>query len=166
MNAAIAIKRAIVSDLAAFRRIRLEALQTEPENFASAYEDWAVMSDEEWLRRMQEPIFLAFQAEEPVGIMGLIRQSGLKMRHRADVIMVYVRSNLRGSGIAGDLMKVAVEEALSSGIRQLELHVSAENPAAIRFYERQGFVEIGRIPAAAVENGREVDDVVMARRLI
>lgn len=166
MNGGISIKRATAFDLASFKHIRLEALRMEPENFASAYSDWAEMPDEDWLRRMESPVFLAFQAEEPVGIMGLIRQSGLKMQHRADLIMVYVRSDLRGSGIAGQLMKAAVEQALSSGIRQLELHVSAENPPAIRFYERQGFAEIGRIPGAVFEQGREVDDVIMARRLI
>jgi ribosomal protein S18 acetylase RimI-like enzyme len=166
MTAAIAIKRATASDLASFKHIRLEALRMEPENFASAYADWAEMPDEDWLRRMGNPVFLAFQAEEPVGIMGLIRQSGLKMQHRADLIMVYVRNDLRGCGLAGQLMKASVEEALANGIRQLELYVSAENPAAIRFYERQGFAEIGRIPGAILEKGREVDDVIMARRLI
>ena len=166
MTSAIAIKRAAASDLASFKLIRLEALRTEPENFASAYQDWADMPHDEWLRRMENPVFLAFQDDEPVGIMGLIRQSGLKMRHRADIIMVYVRKSLRGNGVARDLMAATVGEALASGVRQLELHVSAENPAAIRFYERQGFIEIGRIPGAVIEQGREVDDVVMARRLI
>ena len=47
----------------------------------------------------------------------------------------------------------------------MELFVNAENPAAMRFYQRQGFAEIGRIPGAVLEDGREIDDVMMARRL-
>ncbi|MFB2604722.1 N-acetyltransferase family protein, partial [Rhizobium phaseoli] len=43
---------------------------------------------------------------------------------------------------------------------------SAENPAAIRFYQREGFSEIGRIPGGVLEEGREIDDVMMARRIV
>jgi RimJ/RimL family protein N-acetyltransferase len=51
-----------------------------------------------------------------------------------------------------------------NGIRQLELAVSAENPAAYRFYRREGFVEIGRIPGGFLHEGEEVDEIMMARR--
>jgi ribosomal protein S18 acetylase RimI-like enzyme len=43
--------------------------------------------------------------------------------------------------------------------------VSAENDAALRFYRRHGFVEIGRIPSGILDNGREIDDVMMVRQL-
>jgi RimJ/RimL family protein N-acetyltransferase len=48
----------------------------------------------------------------------------------------------------------------------LELAVSAENPAAIRFYLREGFSEVGRIPGGFLHDGREIDDVMMVRRLL
>ena len=42
--------------------------------------------------------------------------------------------------------------------------VSAENPAAVRFYEREGFRQIGLIPGGFLQGDREVDEVLMARR--
>ncbi|MBB3918365.1 GNAT family N-acetyltransferase [Rhizobium fabae] len=152
-------------EVEAFRQIRLEALRVEPASFASRYEDWEVLSLEEWRNRLNEPVFIAFQDGAPVGIMGLFRQRSSKMAHRATIVMVYVRSNLRGTGLAGRLLEAVSDHARAAGIVQLELFVSAENAAAIRFYQRQGFAEIGRIPGGVLEEGREIDDVMMARRV-
>ncbi|CAN7682946.1 GNAT family N-acetyltransferase [Rhizobium rhizogenes] len=149
-----------------FRQIRLEALRAEPSSFASSAEDWEVLSDEEWRRRLSDPVFVAFQDDEPVGVMGLLRQRSNKMAHRATLIMVYVRKDLRGMGLAKDLLDTVITYALSEGIVQIELVVSAENPKAINFYHREGFSEIGRIPGGVRHNGREIDDVMMARRLM
>ena len=153
-------------DVEAFRQIRLEALRTNPSAFASRYEDWEVLSLEEWRNRLSEPVFIAFQDGQPVGIMGLFRQRSSKMAHRATIVMVYVRAGLRGTGLAVRLLEAISDHARSIGLRQLELFVNAENPAAMRFYQRQGFAEIGRVPGAVLEDGREIDDVMMARRLV
>ncbi|EJT05213.1 GNAT family N-acetyltransferase [Rhizobium sp. CCGE 510] len=162
----VTIRHIQAGEVEAFRRIRLEALRTEPSSFASRYEDWSALSLEEWRNRLSEPVFIAFQDNEPVGIMGLLRQRSSKMAHRATIIMVYIGKSLRGTGLAGRLLDVVSDHARHIGIRQLELFVSAENPAAIRFYQRQGFSEVGRIPAGVLEEGREIDDVIMARRLV
>ncbi|QND45011.1 GNAT family N-acetyltransferase (plasmid) [Rhizobium lusitanum] len=148
-----------------FRRIRLEALRVEPSSFASSAEDWEVLSDKEWRQRLTDPVFVAFRDDEPVGVMGLLRQRSSKMAHRATLIMVYVRKDLRGMGLAKGLLDTVIAYALSEGIVQLELVVSAENPKAIGFYRREGFSEFGRIPGGVVHDGREIDDIMMARRL-
>jgi ribosomal protein S18 acetylase RimI-like enzyme len=49
--------------------------------------------------------------------------------------------------------------------RQIELSVSVENAAAIRFYRREGFVEIGCSPGGFLHEGREIDDLLMAKRV-
>lgn len=159
------IRRIDASDVEAFKRMRLEALRAEPSAYASTYDDWAVLSDDEWLTRMSEPVFMAFLGEEPVGLAGLMRQRSGKMVHRANIVMVYVRKSQRGTGVAGDLIDAIVDEARAMGIVQLELAVTAENQAAVRFYERKGFVEIGRVPGALLHEGRELDDIMMARRI-
>lgn len=161
----VTIRLIRADEVEAFRHIRLEALRAEPSSFASRYEDWEILPDEEWINRLKEPVFIAFQEGAPVGIMGLFLQRPSKMAHRATIVMVYIRANLRGTGLAGKLLEAVSDHARAIGIRQLELFVSAENPAAIRFYQRQGFAEIGRIPGGILEEGREIDDVMMARRL-
>ncbi|EJK80324.1 GNAT family N-acetyltransferase [Rhizobium sp. AP16] len=161
----IVIRHISADEFDIFRRIRLEALRVEPSSFASSVEDWEVLTDEEWRRRLSDPVFVAFRGEEPVGVMGLLRQRSSKMAHRATLIMVYVRKDLRGVGIAKDLLDTVIAYAQSEGIVQLELVVSAENPKAISFYRREGFSEIGRIPGGVRHNGREIDDIMMVRRL-
>jgi ribosomal protein S18 acetylase RimI-like enzyme len=97
--------------------------------------------------------------------MGLMRQSASKMAHRATVIMVYVRKDRRGGGHAKALLDAIVRHALAAGIRQLELAVSGENPAAIRFYRREGFAEAGRIAVGTIHEGREIEEILMLRRI-
>lgn len=153
------------SDFKVFRAIRLEALRLEPEAFASRVEDWENLADREWQARLSaNPVFVAFQNAQPVGIMGLMRQAPSKMRHRATIIMVYLRQSERGQGLANALLDSLFEHARKNGVRQVELAVSAENLAAIRFYERAGFREIGRIPGAFLDQGREIDEIMMAKR--
>jgi ribosomal protein S18 acetylase RimI-like enzyme len=80
--------------------------------------------------------------------------------------MVYVRAAQRGNGLAKELLDMVAANALEEGIWQLELAVSAENPVAIGFYRREGFSEAGRIPGGILRDGREIDDLIMVRRLI
>ncbi|WEX75297.1 GNAT family N-acetyltransferase [Sinorhizobium numidicum] len=156
-----------IDDVGIFRRIRLEALRTEPASFASSIEDWENLADDEWRRRMiDNAVFVAFRGDEPVGIMGLMRQRASKMAHRATVVMVYLQASLRGTGVARMLLQTLVDHARHEGIRQLELAVSAENAVAIRFYLREGFAQVGRIPGGILHNGQEIDDIVMARRIV
>lgn len=153
-------------DVDAFRQIRLEALHAEPAAYASKAADWEALSDDEWRRRLTDnPVLAAFRDAEPVGIMGLMQQRSSKMTHRATIIMVYVRENLRRAGIATALFRSLTDCARDRGIRQLELAVSVENPAAIRFYRSEGFIEIGRIPGGFLHDGREIDEITMARRV-
>lgn len=165
MGTGITIRHIDATEVEAFKRIRLEALRAEPSAYASSYEDWAALSDEEWQTRMSEPVVAAFLGEEPVALVGLMRQRAGKMTHRASIVMVYVRKSQRGTGLAGDLIDAIIEEARAMGIIQLELAVTAENQAAVRFYERKGFVAFGRVPGALLHEGRELDDILMARRI-
>jgi len=160
------IRRLEATDVDIFKRIRLEALRLEPAAYAGTYEDWSGLSDEEWRMRMSEPVFAALEGDEPVGLTGLIRLRGIKMAHRATIVMVYLRQSLRGTGLASGLLSAAASHARDIGIRQLELNVRAENIPAIRFYEREGFIEVGRIPGGFLHEGREIDDVMMVRRIV
>jgi ribosomal protein S18 acetylase RimI-like enzyme len=153
-------------DVEAFRRIRLEALHAEPSAYASNAEDWEGLSKDEWSRRLLDArVFVAFQQDDPVAIMGMIRQPASKMSHRATVVMVYVRETMRGTSLATRVLDQLVTHAWDSGIRQLELAVNVENAAAKKFYGRAGFVEAGLIPGALLHDGREIDEFIMVRRI-
>lgn len=155
------------SDLTLFKSIRLEALQKEPEAFASHYDDWTALDDDAWLARLTGGhAHGAFVNDEIVGLIGLLPEQAMKMCHRGSIVMVYLRSDQRGSGLAVALLDAIIAKARDLGLTQLELSVSAENPAGIRFYEREGFSIYGRLPNGVIEtDGRSVDDIMMVRSL-
>jgi ribosomal protein S18 acetylase RimI-like enzyme len=154
------------ADLDAFRRVRLEALRREPACYASSAADWERQDEKAWRARMAAgPIAAAFRAGEPVAVMGLVPQQGSRVAHRATLVMAYVRDDARGRGLAERMLALLLDVARARGLWQVELHVSAENPAAVRFYRRAGFAEVGRMPADFVHEGREIDGLLMVRRL-
>lgn len=152
-------------DIDAFRRIRLEALACEPASFASLFEDWEKLSDDQWQQRLQDHIFIAFSDDEPVGIMGLSRLRPTKMAHRANLVMVYIQKRFRGTGLSKNLLDAVIDFAKANGILQIELGVSAENLDALRLYRRNEFVDIGLSPRGFLDEGRAIDEVRMVRVL-
>lgn len=150
-------------DLPLYQAIRLESLMEAPQAFANTHADWAALSEAEWRQRMSGPIMLALQGDSPVGIMGLIRQNGERRAHRASLIMVYLRANLRGTGLADRLLRAVIDHAARSGITQIELTVSAGNSRAAAFYRRHGFRQTGLIPNALIIDGIPVDEITMIR---
>lgn len=150
-------------DIDAFRRIRLEALASEPASFASLFKDWERLSDDDWQQRLQDHIFIAFSGGEPVGIMGLSRFRPRKMAHRATLVMVYVQKRFRGTGLSRKLLNAVIDFAKANGVLQIELGVSADNLEALRFYRRNGFKDIGLNPRGFLDRGRAIDEVRMVR---
>ena len=163
----ITVRLLAAEDFALFRSLRLEALTLEPQAFASSLSDWSRMTDEDWRTRLETiDVFVAFEGEEPAGLMGLGREQGSRTRHRGLLIMVYVRAIHRGQGIGDCLIEAVLDRARTKGMRQVELAASAENPAALGLYRRHGFQTIGTIPAGILHEGREIDEVIMVRRLV
>jgi ribosomal protein S18 acetylase RimI-like enzyme len=57
---------------------------------------------------------------------------------------LYLAEAAKGHGVADELMNWALDEARRRGFTDLVLSVWIENHRARRFYERWGFVEVGR----------------------
>ncbi len=168
--ATVTVRRLKPSDIETFRALRLEALRAEalraePDAYASTAADWEALSAAEWAERLEHPVLAIFRDGAAVGLMGLVRQASSRMAHRATLVMAYVRAGERGSGVAATLLDGVIAEAQALGVSQLELAVSADNLAAIRFYRRAGFVEVGRIPGGFRHPDGDVDEVLMALRL-
>lgn len=161
------IRRLTAEDAEAFRALRREALLQAPAAFASTAEDLEKLSDEAIRKLLTDlALFAAFRGKEPVGMMGLMRFNTSKMAHRANLIMVYLRIAERGRGVAGALLAAVTAHARDSCLRQIELAVTAENAPALALYRREGFAEIGYMPAGFLHEGREIDEILMMRRVV
>ena len=71
---------------------------------------------------------------------------------RVYVSEVHVDENLRGQGFGTMLLEAAEAEAVDRGISALYIHAEANNPGAIRLYERFGF-QMERVQLRKPVNG-------------
>ena len=160
------VRRLVAADAAAYHALRLEGFSLHPLQFRVAPEDEmgeSILAVGENLERT----FVAggFADDTLVGIAGLTRFSGAKLRHRALLWGMYVSKQARGAGLADELMRTLLAEARALDIRQVVLTVASENERARRFYSRWGFAPYGVEPGAIRVAEGYLDEVLMICRL-
>ncbi|MCH1625807.1 GNAT family N-acetyltransferase [Ferdinandcohnia quinoae] len=125
--------------------LRLIALKTEPEAFLTTYEEALEKENpiEEYKESFQsEDIFTfgAFEEEELFGVVTLMRDKPIKLRHRANIVAMYVDPEKRGAGVGKSLLMEAIRFAKRLGdIEQIHLTVNAYNRLAKKLYTDVGF---------------------------
>jgi predicted N-acetyltransferase YhbS len=117
------IRQIHANDAEKYRKIRLEALQTNPEAFGSSYEEEKTYSVEMFQNRLQNDhsfTFGAFEQDKLLGVVSLVVEQKIKIKHRANIYAMYVIPEKRGNGIAKSLMIEAVKKAHQlKGIEQI-----------------------------------------------
>jgi phosphinothricin acetyltransferase len=78
---------------------------------------------------------------------------------------VHVQADHQGSGVGRALMDALVARAVADGKHTMVGAIDAENAGSIRFHERLGFIEVGRLPQVGFKFGRWLDLVLMQRML-
>ena len=152
-------------DVAAFRDIRLEALRLSPEAFGSTYERESAQPLEFFAGRLaSSTIFGGFEGDTLLGIAGFKQEEGLKERHKAMLVGMYVRPAARGTGLGRRLVEAVLDHARGR-VEQVILAVVADNEAAQRLYAGAGFVEYGLQPEALKQDGRYYDERLMVAML-
>ena len=150
-------------DYDALRELRLESLRLLPDCFAADPVQEEGMPKEEWLSRLASASsFGGFIDGRLSGMVVFSRPSRTKLAHTGDIGAMYVRASAQGTGLADALMAALLDHA-SRVVEQVQLTVNAENARAIKFYERHGFREIGRIPRSLHIGDRYYDDMLMFR---
>jgi RimJ/RimL family protein N-acetyltransferase len=153
-------------DAAEYQALRLEGFVRHPLDFRIAPEDESGLSSETVAERLErEFVAGGFQGNELVGIAGLARYEGAKLRHRGLLWGMYVREQARGSGLADQLMQLLLDQAGMLALEHVILTVAAENRRARRLYERWGFSVYGLEPRAIKVNDAYYDEALMIRRL-
>ncbi|SPH24989.1 Mycothiol acetyltransferase [Defluviimonas aquaemixtae] len=137
------IRRLGPGDAALWRAIRLEALATAPLAFSAQLADWETRPIEDFAAQIADnPIFLAFEGERPVGSITWTRDRDPVFPTRAWVEGVFVSPVMRQRGVGRALMDVAMAAARRAGMREMWLEVGAANAAARAAYARAGFAEV------------------------
>jgi len=106
---------------------------------------------EAYLANPQVSIWCALEADELVGYVMTVSgepedpviASVVSRRPTVEISKIYLSQSSHGSGIAHQLMDVAVEEAKARGAQSVWLGVNQHNARANSFYERRGFLVVG-----------------------
>ncbi|MEV1048061.1 GNAT family N-acetyltransferase [Streptomyces sp. NPDC049916] len=168
----------------AVKRLRLDALRdpAAPVAFLGSYEEAAAWPDAFWQDRTATAAegrkVRQFVAESSDGVwVGTVTvlverpedaegagYGEVPAVAQGHLVGVFVRPEVRGSGVSDALFREAVDWAWSlSGPRleRVRLHVHENNPRAAAFYRRFGFVPSGhRIPAPGERGEWELEYVI------
>lgn len=158
-------------DGAAWRNIRLEALENDPEVFGASVEAHHKLTDDEIRSRLaldmaERFVIGAFADGELIGTAGFVREPGLKERHKGRVWGVYLRASHRGSGAGRQMMTLLLGHARKiEGLEQINISVAATQVAATALYRSLGCVSYGCEPRGLKVNGRYIDEEHLVLRL-
>ncbi|RYD27257.1 MAG: GNAT family N-acetyltransferase [Verrucomicrobiaceae bacterium] len=146
-----------------YRTVRLESLKESPEAFASTHQLALERSEESWRQQADasaagtdRATFLVL-TDKPVGIAALYRNP--EKSEEGEMIQVWVAPEYRGGDVAGRLMDTLFRWAAGNRFQTILAEVTPDNSRALRFYEKQGFVRIGR------EAGQDETNRLLMRRV-
>jgi ribosomal protein S18 acetylase RimI-like enzyme len=169
----IIIRPARAEDLAAYRELRLEALRAHPDAFGSDHDEQAAEPESAWAQRIARSVegrtgrLLLVEAAggELAGMAAVYLDGGVKTRHVADLVSVYVRPGFRGRRLGDALIGEALAWCATAGVRIVRLGVGTGNARAIRCYRRCGFQVCGVQPEAIRLGAVYFDEFQMWRRV-
>jgi ribosomal protein S18 acetylase RimI-like enzyme len=156
------IRRLSVEDASVLVALRREALETEPLAFAASLTDDFALMIEPVRAFLGTPdtqaVYGAFDGSQLVGMIGLLKATKLKQRHKAMIWGMYVQPRHRRGGLGHALLNGAIEQARAWSVDQLQLSVTEPGTAAKHLYEAAGFRIWGTEPRSLHWNGRFVTE--------
>jgi ribosomal protein S18 acetylase RimI-like enzyme len=150
------------------KTVRLRALHDSPLAFGSTFTEESKLSEADWLRRATDwnngstsMCRIAMNEGMPCGIVaGYMDDNAPSIPH---VASMWVESAHRRTGLGTCLIDEVQRWAQGVGAGELLLTVTNINTAAIRFYERLGFVLTGK--TEPYPNDPALFEYEMAKRL-
>jgi RimJ/RimL family protein N-acetyltransferase len=161
----IEIRRPTADEWRIVKAIRLAALEEAPYAFGSTLEREKPRKAAEWRKwigtkttRDDKAIFLAYQAGEPIGIVGGFHETKTSVM----LVAMWVAPGARGTGTGKRLTQAILDWAAEFKARRVTLWVADDNPAAIGMYEAMGFKPTGKYQPLRSAPHRQISE--FARR--
>jgi [ribosomal protein S18]-alanine N-acetyltransferase len=128
----------------------------------SFYRGWPRQDIEAYLLDPDTPTLVACDARHNVAGFAMLRILG----DDVELMTIAVDRKFQSKGVGEALMKACFEDLMMTPVRRMVLEVAADNPAAIRLYNKLGFRKISeRQGYYARPDGRPATALVMARDL-
>ena len=165
----MSIRKLVPDDAEVFKAIRLRGLLEIPSAFSASHEEEDTPLDIIAERLTPTPdgsILGAFLEGTLAGIIGIQRESQLKLAHKAYVWGMYVAPEFRRAGVGRALVSRVLEIAgRELRVRSVNLGVNTRNEAAIALYTSMGFRTYGTEAGFLNVDGELHDEHLMARLL-
>jgi ribosomal protein S18 acetylase RimI-like enzyme len=155
-----------LSDLAAFRELRLQALATDPSAFGSTWARESKDPDSRWEERVHRTVGSTTEAlwvaESPdgslLGMLGMFVEEG---RDHAHLWGMWVRPEHRRRGVGAALLDSLLAHADKVWkTPELKLDANPSQEAAVRLYRSRGFVPTGRTQPLGHREGELIEEWV------
>ncbi|MGP0018274.1 MAG: N-acetyltransferase family protein [Candidatus Sulfotelmatobacter sp.] len=152
-------------------KLRLEALEREPEAFSASPDEHRALSQNDVAKRLGSAdgdsfVMGAFDYGSLIGMAGFHRETGPKSRHKSRIWGVYVTSERRGQGVGRRLLEAILERTTrNEGVEQILISVTATQTAAAALYRSLGFESFGHEPRALKVGNRWIDEEHMLLRI-
>lgn len=118
----------------------------------------------EWKHSGHSAIIIAILNGQHVGYLMVIGNEAKRASHRAALVLGLLKE-AQGKGIAKSLLEKAEHWSQQKGITRLELTVVEANERARKLYEKAGFEAEGTRHRSLVINGKEHDEIYLAKFL-
>ncbi|WP_377890822.1 GNAT family N-acetyltransferase [Alkalihalobacillus sp. R86527] len=156
------IRRMRADEAKDYWELRLEALQNNPEAFASSYEEAVERQNplEGVATNLERAVtFGAYEGDRLIGVITFVRGSGLKTKHKGDLFAVYVTPDYRGKGVGKALLKEAIDHVKGlSELVKINISVASVNKTAKQLYHSFGFKTYAHEEKALYVNGEFLDE--------
>jgi GNAT superfamily N-acetyltransferase len=167
----VSYRSASIDDLAAINGIFRESFC---DTFAHLYSDedltafLAKFTPDAWQAEFHDPAYSFRIAEVSGSPVGYVKLGPLTLpvepqETAIELRQLYLLKGHHGTGIATSLMNWALVEAETRGAGELYLTVYIDNHRAKRFYERYGFVPVGRYDFMV---GNQADEDIIMRKVL
>jgi ribosomal protein S18 acetylase RimI-like enzyme len=150
---------------ATVREVRLAALADAPEAFGSTLDRELGLGEAQWRERIaRAPWFLARREDQPVGLVALVPgpPDSTEAWH---LMSMWVSPQVRGGGVADQLVAAALAHVRASGGSSVTLWVAIGNDRARGFYQRMGFRPTGTRQVYPRDGAPDLDEEEFARDL-
>lgn len=143
------VERLSPADATRYIALRTRMHQTEPWAFDATPDTDYALAPNDVVRILESPrdAILGIGTDTLVAACALNQPTSPKLQHRLTLWGFYVHPDHRARGVGRALLEGAVDAARAwPGVDSISLSVSEKSAAAIRLYERHGFVTWGREP--------------------
>ena len=145
-----------------FKKIRLSALLQAPEMFGSTYTTEVTHQDIYFKNCLLNSIaFAAYHDKDIIGIAVLVRESAIRIAHKAHLASVFIEPKFQQKGIAHILLNTAIKHARAQQIEQILLTVVEDNMIAINLYKKLGFQIYGTEISALKDQDKYTNEILM-----